>query len=316
LRPSKPSKPQDVRRLLASAFPHEPVDGLTALEGGRSNATYRLRLGRFGDVVVRLYLGHRAAVVTELHAIERARDVIPVPEIVHADLDAASGPFIVYRYISGETFRDLKRRGDRAATARAAFAVGETLARLRSVRFDREMPFSADGVALWSIATGVEAWHRFLHACASSEIFVRRTGAAHARALRALADAWSSRLAWALDAQPVLVHGDFSRSNILLDKARPGRVAAFIDWERACAASQLFDVGHFLRYEDGAAPLLEPHFSNGFRAAGGALPDGWRQCARAVDAAALAGALTKPGLPRPAIREIGDLLAATLAVTM
>lgn len=260
---------------------------------------------------MRLHLGQRAAAVTELRAIERARSVVPVPEIVHAEPDAASGPFIVYRYVPGETFRELKRRDDRPATARAAFAVGKTLARLNATRFDTGTPFSAEGVALQSAATGVEAWRGFLHACASSELFLRRMGTANSRALRALAEAWSPRLAWALDAPPVLVHGDFSRSNILLDQARLGRVAAFIDWERACAGSQLYDVAHFLRYEDERNPLLEPHFSNGFIASGGALSADWRRCARVVDAAALAGALTKPGLPAPATLEIGALLSNT-----
>lgn len=44
-------------------------------------------------------------------------------------------------------------------------------------------------------------------------------------------------------------------------------------------------------------PLLEPHFSTGFVAAGGVLPPDWRRLSRVVDLARIAADLTKASLP-------------------
>ena len=88
-----------------------------------------------------------------------------------------------------------------------------------------------------------------------------------------------------------LVHGDFNQRNLLL-RCIAGRwsVAAVLDWEFAISGSPLGDLGNFLRYERAATPLAEPHFSTGYLAAGGRLPDDWRNLARLVDLVACAKA--------------------------
>jgi NitT/TauT family transport system substrate-binding protein len=79
---------------------------------------------------------------------------------------------------------------------------------------------------------------------------------------------------------------------VLREDAGGRAKATIIDWEFACNGSRPFDVGHFLRYERPGEGRLEPHFSSGFAAGGGTLPDDWREPSRLADLAGIAGGLT------------------------
>jgi fructokinase len=115
-----------------------------------------------------------------------------------------------------------------------------------------------------------------------------------------------------LSAETRLVHGDFSRRNLLV-RPDAGRwtVAAVLDWEYAVSGSPLADFGSFLRYERAAHPLAEPHFSAGFLRAGGVLPPDWRYLARLADLTATCESLTRDGLPTGVAAELVELLEDT-----
>jgi hypothetical protein len=88
-------------------------------------------------------------------------------------------------------------------------------------------------------------------------------------------------------------------------------VAAVLDWEFAVSSSPLADLGSFLRYELATRPLAEPHFSGGYRRAGGVLPPDWRYLARLVDLTATCESLTRDGLPAGITAELLELVQAT-----
>ena len=116
-----------------------------------------------------------------------------------------------------------------------------------------------------------------------------------------------------LDHEARLVHGDFNRRNLLVRRAA-GRwsVAAVLDWEFAVSGSPLADLGNFLRYERASRPLVEPHFSAGYRNAGGTLPRDWRRLARLLDLTALCESLTHGQLPDTVTTELVELVRATV----
>jgi hypothetical protein len=74
----------------------------------------------------------------------------------------------------------------------------------------------------------------------------------------------------------------------------------------------LNDLGNFLRYDDAARPLLEPHFSAGYLDAGGTLPPDWRRLTRLLDLTAMCEKLTHRELPAAVISELLDLVRATV----
>jgi Phosphotransferase enzyme family len=207
------------------------------------------------------------------------------------------------------TFKEFKKTAGPQAIADAAFATGAALAEIGKQPAVEATLFRVEpDCAGW----GAAALPQFLAACARDPIFRRRAGTKTASAMCGVVERWSAKVA-ALGACRGLVHGDFSRSNVLVrNSSGTWRVAAILDWEFACGGSPLFDVGHFLRYEGLQDRPLEPHFSEGFAAGGGVLPDGWRRLARIVDLGAIAGGLTKAHLPKAAQAELLELLADTL----
>jgi fructokinase len=153
---------------------------------------------------------------------------------------------------------------------------------------------------------------RFLDVCLGSARLCQRMPAEVRDGLHALA--WAQAPAWAeMEREPRLVHGDFNGGNLIVRPASGRwRVAAVLDWEFAVSSTPTTDLGNFLRYELAARPLLEPHFSEGYRRAGGELAGDWRQWARRIDLLAICESLTHDGLPDAAAAELVELARATL----
>ena len=153
---------------------------------------------------------------------------------------------------------------------------------------------------------------RFVDLCLASANLQRRMPEELRNRTHDLVWSCSSRLA-ALDKEPCLVHGDFSKSNLLV-RLIAGRwsVAAVLDWEFAISGSPLVDFGNFLRYERVSSPFAEPHFSRGYLNGGGTLPQDWQRLMRIVDLAALCSSLTEDELPDAVVSELVDLIRATV----
>jgi fructokinase len=117
-----------------------------------------------------------------------------------------------------------------------------------------------------------------------------------------------------VDRETSLVHCDYGKRNLLV-RSCAGRwqIAAVLDWEFAVSASPLIDLGHMLRYERAARPLLEPHFSKGFTDAGGVLREDWRHLSKILDLSALCEVLTRDPLPPEIVAELIELVGATVS---
>jgi aminoglycoside phosphotransferase (APT) family kinase protein len=287
-----------VREILAHAFPGCAADEPVALAGGRSNATYRVRLQGEGDVVVRVYLRKPEAAVVEFAVLERLWDKVPVPEPLYVQPGTGEFPAaIVYRYVEGITFRDLLKTRDAAAIAEASVSVGAALAALD--RTGVASP-SADFISGAEPASGAGSASGAMlgvllgaRACASSALFEERLGSqTYAEYTRFVDDSID---AFGKDDTPAgLVHGDFSRTNVVVNRTTSGwRVAAIVDWEFAHDGPRAADIGHFLRYERPDNPRIEPHLARGFTEGGGTLPIDWRRLTRLADLARTADGLTK-----------------------
>jgi aminoglycoside phosphotransferase (APT) family kinase protein len=282
------------------------------MTGGRSNALYRVRRASGDDAVLRICLGDRNRFRRECALLQRFAGRLPIPRVTLADCEALPNGYFIYDYIMGSAFKVLAKTLDDESIGPAAEAAGWAIAQagLQSPQDDAR-PFRADP---FLEANDAENVPQFLAACAKSRIFAKRVGSETIAALARLVEAWTPQLL-ALTSQKALVHGDCSRSNVLVGPSHEGwDVARLIDWEFAAAGSPLIDVGHFFRYDGNRPSRIETRFAAGFRAAGGTLPDDWQGLARLADLAALAGGLTKPYLPDGAVQELCTLLRATLEV--
>lgn len=308
-----------VNRLLAGALAGRRVVAFELLSGGLVNANFKIHLDPPGDpLVLRFYGRDPAACQKEVDLYQLVRATVPVPEVLYAGPKGVDGvgPFALLRYVEGIPFRELRRTGNANAIAEAAYDIGKTLAALGAHHFAQSGWFGPGLDIGGQFIEGPDSVARFCDGCLASPHFLRRVDTDLAKRVHGFVWECSSRLAW-LDTEQndehSLVHGDFGSRNVLV-RSIDGRwsVAAVIDWEFAFSGSPLFDVGNFLRYERTQRPLVEPHFSQGFIAAGGKLRKDWRDLARVIDLTALCESLTKDELPVDAERELLDLVQATI----
>jgi aminoglycoside phosphotransferase (APT) family kinase protein len=215
------------------------------IAGGKSNLTYRVDSPAGSVVLRRPPLGH---VLPTAHDMVREHTVmsalggtpVPVPRTLHLCTDAGvlGAPFYVMERVEGHVCREDLPAGyaDRVEQRRA---VGEglvgVLAALHEVR--------PDEVGLGSFGRPEGYLERQVRRWLTQWDSTRLEG-------HDGIDALGADLAAQVPAtqRHAVVHGDYRLDNTILDPARPGRVAAVLDWEMSTLGDPLADLGILLGY--------------------------------------------------------------------
>jgi aminoglycoside phosphotransferase (APT) family kinase protein len=304
-----------LERIAREAFPRRRVLEARSFPDGYRNANFKLHLeGSSEPLALRIYEHHPSLCQKEVDLLCLIAGSVPVPEIIHVAPQGLEEipPFVLMRCVEGINFRELKRRGDSRAIAQAAYSAGQTLASIHKFTFLKPGWLGPGARVTVPLIGGDQALPRLVAGCLDSPNLQSRMNADVRAALDSLIRSCRCELQ-PLDAVPRLVHGDFGKRNLLVHcVAENWKVAAVLDWEFAASASPLTDIGHFLRYERASRPQFEPHFSSGYRDAGGGLPEDWPRKARLVDLAACCESLTHDQLPASATAELLELIAATV----
>ncbi|MHB8449136.1 MAG: phosphotransferase family protein [Mycobacteriales bacterium] len=227
------------------------------ISGGKSNLTYTVASPAGTVVLRRPPLGHLLPTAHDMGREARvlialADTAVPVPAVLAVCTDPAvlGHPFYVMSKVVGHVVRDsfpdgyAERPEDRAAITTALV---DTLVALHGI------DYPAVGLADFGKPSGylerqLRRW--------SAQWEASRTGD-----LPAL-DSLAAALAAATPASPAatIVHGDYRLDNTLLDPARPGRIAAVLDWEMSTIGDPLADLGLLLVYwteaEDRGRPAV------------------------------------------------------------
>jgi aminoglycoside phosphotransferase (APT) family kinase protein len=310
------SLPQAVLdRIVHAALPQCRLLACEPLSDGLRNANFKLQLDPAAEpAVLRIHEHAPSLCQKEIDLMQLVGGSVPVAELIYAEPHGWEDlpPFTLARWVEGITFRDLKRSGDAEGIAQAAHAVGETLAGIGQFRFPKSGWLNPGPTVGPPLLDGADAMPRFIDLCLASYNLQRRVPGELRDRTQTLV--WSCAPQYAdLEGETNLVHGDFSRRNLLVRPAGTRwNVAAVLDWEFALAASPLADVANFLRYERAARPVAEPHFSAGYIRAGGRLPHDWRRLTRLIDLVALCESLTRDQLPDAVVPELVELVRATI----
>jgi aminoglycoside phosphotransferase (APT) family kinase protein len=304
-----------VERMVSMAFPHHSVLECRPLSNGLRNVNLLLRLDSpAAPLVLRIYQHDPSLCQKEVDLMRLARHTVPVPEVIHASplgLEETP-PFALLQFVEGVSPLDLKRRGDLEAFAQAAFSAGETLAAIGRFGFSKAGWLGPGPAVTAPLLEGTDPMPRFVDLCLAAPNLERRVPAEWRDRIHKLIWQWAPRLA-EFDADARLVHGDFNRHNLIARQvADRWVVVAVLDWEFAIAGSPLVDIANFLRYERASHPLAEPHFSAGYRQAGGVLPEDWRRLSRLLDLTATCESLTRDELPGDISSELVELVRATV----
>jgi aminoglycoside phosphotransferase (APT) family kinase protein len=295
---------QSSRRILACALPNHRVHSLETLEGGATNSNILVRF-EVGDelFVLRQYLRGTEVCLKEVRLLQALQDLIPVPRLVKSDVtgNEVGIPYLIYRFLPGLTFRQVRANGSPRNMANAAHAIGRCLGVLQNrdisifdaCRLDRRFQFTE---------------HQLAH-----PILRERIGAADLLLLQQLFAKWS-QVSHSFANEHSLVHGDFNHRNILLNhEGDRWEVAGILDWELARIGSSLWDAARFMCYEKPDSVHWESHFVDGFRAEGRrSFPDDWEALSRVMNTLSAAASLASCSTQERFVPELKRLVHAGL----
>lgn len=266
----------EVGREELTALVGGPIKSFDRVDGGLTNTIHKVIRDNGDILTVKHYAGGKDAFEAELVTLTLLHGTLPVPDVVHADEKL---PAIVYRWIDGITFNDLRRKEPPAAFLSLAEPIGRLLAWM--ARTDATEPFELAPVL-------ERAYAQLTNGRAHD-----RLGAPLANALRRGLEAAEPRLAWG---NVCLVHGDFSGRNLIVQRAEKDRwrINGLIDWEATTTFSPLLDLGSLFRYADRYDADFRSLFERGYREADGALPEDWMRTARLLDSTLLIDTLDDP----------------------
>ena len=282
---------------------------------GFRNANFKIRLDSPAEtVVLRIYEHDSSLCQKEMDLIRLVARDVPVPEVIHVEADGLKDtpPFAFLRYVESVSFHEIKKHGNAESVAQAAYAVGQTLASIHRITFEKPGWLAPGPSVTAPLLAGGDAIPRYIDFCLASINLCQRVQEELRERIHTFVWSLASELR-DVEGEAYLVHGDFGNRNLLLrNTAGKWEVAAVLDWEFAVSSCPLADLGHLLRYERYSRPLVEPHFSRGYQDGGGALPKDWRHLARVIDLTALCESLTHDQLPATVVSELVELVRATV----
>jgi hypothetical protein len=144
---------------------------------------------------------------------------VPVPEVLHAEprgLDELP-PFCLLHHVEGTSFRDLVRSGDAEAMAQAAYSAGATLAAIGRTTFSTSGWLGPGPTLGAPLLEGADPIPRFVDRCLASPPLERRVPLDMRSRIHEVMWSWLARLA-GLGQEAHLVHGDFNRRNLLMER--------------------------------------------------------------------------------------------------
>jgi aminoglycoside phosphotransferase (APT) family kinase protein len=265
------------------------------LTGGYRNDNVQVITDEGESFVLRRYREPSACAVELGLAARLTGGVVPVPEVVYADVagELSGRPVLVSRFEPGTPGDRVLTAGTSGDSAALGRAMGAVLAAIGDLRFSRPGFFNGPDLALSG-----EPPASYL-----AEFVARELPAGHAATaftgaeLAGLQDlaARCAPLVELVSAEARLVHGDYNPKNVLAERAGDGwRITAVLDWEFALSATPMFDVGNALRFADERPWGFADGFVAGYTGAGGQLPDRWPAISRAVDLFSLVQFLAHP----------------------
>jgi aminoglycoside phosphotransferase (APT) family kinase protein len=292
-----------ISQIISNVFPNSHIRSLGILEGGKTNSNILVEIENCDDLfVLRHHLRGAEVCRKEVSLLQGLRDVLPVPELIAADVtgDKSGTTYLVYRYVPGHTFREIRDRGSARDMADAAGAIGRSL----SVLGNFKASSLRDIGLLQRFGICKDDFH--------SPLLREHLGVNDWLLLEELHAEWSSVLQ-NLPNDGALIHGDFNHRNIVLkNPTGTWEVACVLDWELASSGSFLWDAARFICYERPDSEWWEDAFVDGLRTNSASIPDNWIDLCRTLNTLSAARSLANRSLQEQFIQELKVLVRSGL----
>lgn len=292
--------------MVRRALPGVCVEEIRPIEGGLANTNLQVLLDRApGPVLLRLYQRDPTQAEKEAGISRKLSGVVPVPRYLRIDVNDAGTRYAVVEWVEGERMAGLLPGASPGLTVELGHEAGRVLAAIHSVHFecngflDGELrvvrPLKIDGDWVADYLRG-----SFIDGRGARFVSRELADAVIAYVHRHRGPTWGG--------PPCLTHFDYNGWNILV---RDGRIAAVLDWEFAFAASPDPDFGNLMRNHPDIN--FQDAVAEGYRDAGGLLPENWRRLARIADLTSWAEFLYRPDVDPVLVEDALASLRATIA---
>ena len=294
---------QDMILLIMDAvFPKRHIDSMRVLEGGKTNLNMLIQIEGYDDpFVLRQYRRGSEVCRKEQVILKALQGNLPVPELVasFSSEEECAVPYLIYRYVPGQTFREIRNIGSSRDMAEAASAIGGSLSMLAK---SDAFPLSEDRTFRYAFALND----------VDSPVMRERLDSDDWHLLKAFYERHGAMLQ-ELSRDQGIRHGDFNHGNVVLQK-RTGtwEVAAILDWELAGTGSSLWDVARFTCYEKEDSRFWEDAFFKGVRRSNEKVPSEWREWLHALNIFSAAKSLADPSVQPAFVSDLRQLVHAGL----
>ena len=285
---------EQLNQLIAPAFPGKHVASAEVLATGLANTNLCFQLqGEQDKYVLRLYTRDPAAAARELELMRylaaSPKAAVPVAPLIYSAPEPTPGhpPYSIWGFVEGELLQALWQPLSQPSRVRELVDIAETCGRVLALLSGHRFATCGEFGPGLSIVHEYGPPSRFVPGMAHRALFEGRAGARLGDKLTH--ELWrvverASPALRAIDNAYTLVHADYKRSNLLVQRrAGAWQVAAVLDWEFACAGPPLIDVGLFLRAGTALPSGFREAFAAGYREGGGHLPSDWWPLSRLVD---------------------------------
>lgn len=287
----------ELTKMIAPILPKRKVVASFYTQGGLANTNIRLKLSDTQTpLLLRVFTRDPSQAEKEYRIYQRIKGLVPAPQVYfYSPTNPVSGhPYSIMQVVEGDRLETLVEGLDDSWSIDVGRSVGEALAAIHSVTFEREGFLDGQLNVSTPISMGGAGFVGFAQSCLEQGIVQQRLGSDFARELMNFV----SSEAYAFDESrntPCLTHSDFGGSNILVHKNDSGwKVSAVLDWEFALSANPFIDFGNLLRKPLGSVYGFEKFVLEGYTAGGGRLPGNWRKLSKLADLTAWLDFLTRP----------------------
>lgn len=282
------------------------VTSLQLIPEGLANTNYRATLESGETALFRLYQRETATSgKLELAVSRRWSDSLPIPRVHWLSPDAT---VCLSQWAPGRTLAQMIAAKEWRQIALAAPSIGETLARIHQVPFQRAGFLSTDLNVAEPWPSVYDGYFGYIRSLCSFPLVRERATAGSLNAIQVVLDDFD-RWGHPYFQDVTLSHGDYKAGNLLVHQ---GTLSAVLDWEFVHAGHLYLDLGILLRYSHHWPVRVVKGILSGLRAGGVHIPSEWRQITLVVDFLSLLDFLSRPGSGPTAVAAVNQLIERSL----
>jgi aminoglycoside phosphotransferase (APT) family kinase protein len=319
----------EIAALLAPVVAASDIAKVELCARGGSSTNYRVETVTGQAIQVRLVPGGTAACRREVAILRHVSPTVPVPRVLFAGDNDPRHPYYIADWEQGVPLDEVLEQDEVDDRKKLGSAVGQTLARIHEHRFpargdlnDRmdlvpwasESPGEARTAATGGNrvpVAGGSLYATYLHKLIFDSPAQQRLGAVLS------AELWQAILRvdanrdWN-SAYVCLTHFDYNPANLLVHQYAGAWKVVVLDWEFACVAGPLPDIGNMLRHRHSYPSDFVAGFIRGYEEQATWLQPGWIEHARFADLSAslemLSSLHERPAAHAAASRSLEDFL--------